>query len=111
VSTRAVELNPDLPIYWHLVPCIAALHRGDFARAYVESLQIGETIGFVGPALRLASAFSKGLPVVEGARQLVAMTPEPTVQPVAETVERVFHDPVVGDLVLQALDASGVVSG
>lgn len=109
-SARAVDLNPDLPTYWHLVPCIAALHRGDFARAYVESLQIGETIGFVGSALRLAASFAKDLPLVEEAKQLTTLTPDPTVQPIAETVERVFHDDVVRDLVLQAVDASRVAS-
>ena len=111
MAARALDLNPDLPNYWHLVPCIAALHRGESDRAYVESLQIGETIGFAGPALRLASAFSKGLPAIEDAKQFASMTPEPTVQPIEDTVDRVFHDPVVRDLVLRGVHATGVAAG
>lgn len=107
-ARQAVEKNPDLPRYWHMVPCIAALHRGEFEQAYVESVQIGDTIGFVGPALRLASAHPLGLASSEDAKQFGDLTPEAGVQSVEDTVARPFHDPVIRDLVMQAVDATGI---
>jgi hypothetical protein len=101
-------MNPDLPRYWHMVPCIAALHRGEFEQAYVESVQIGDTIGFVGPALRLASAHPLGLASAEDAKQFADLIPEADVQSLEDTVARPFHDPVIRDLVMQAVDATDV---
>ena len=108
MTARAVELNADLPVYWHLVPCVAALHRGEFDRAYIESLQIGDSIGFVGQALRLVTAFSQGLPTADEEKRFMTMVPDREVQAIEDTVARVFHDPVVRDLILRAV---GVIAG
>ena len=108
MAARAFELNPELPIYWHVVPCISAIHRGDLDVAYVESLQIGDTIGFAGQALRLATMFAQGLPTNEEAKRFRMLIPDPEEQAVQDTVARVFHDPDTYDLILSAVDATAV---
>lgn len=103
---RAVELNPGLPAHWHLVPCIAAIHRNEPERAYTESLQVGDSMSFLGPVFRLASAHQLGIDGVEDAKQALSAMPDPNVQPIEETINRSVHDTVLAELLIGAVTAA-----
>ena len=105
LTRRAVELNPGLPAYWHLVPCIAAMHRGEPERAYAESLQVGDSMSFLGPAFRLACANELGIDGTEDAKQVASMMPPPAVQSVEETIGRAVHDGAIIEVLIGAARA------
>jgi hypothetical protein len=104
LTRRAVELNPDLPAYWHLVPCIAALHRGESERTYVESLQVGDSMSFLGPAFRLACGHELGIDGGEDAEQVASMMP--AAYSVEEAIGRAVHDGAIAEILIGAVRAS-----
>jgi len=105
LARRAVELNPDLPAYWHLVPCIAAIHRNEPERAYMESLQVGDSMSFLGPVFRLACAHRLGIDGTEDAKQALSAMPAPDVQPIEETINRSVHDTAIAEILIGAFTA------
>ncbi|MBG7603446.1 MAG: hypothetical protein IZT58_02270 [Actinobacteria bacterium] len=109
LTRRAVELSPDLPAYWHLVPCIAAIHRNEPERAYMESLQVGDTMSFLGPVFRLACAHRLGIDGTEDAKQAASLMPAPAVQLIEETINRAVHDTAIAELLIGAVTATPAV--
>ncbi len=77
LTRRAVELNPLLPSWWHLVPCVEAIVAKEADRAYSEAVQISGDASFAGPAFALALrshlGYSGGEP---HARMLLDMHPD-----------------------------------
>ena len=77
LTRRAVGLNPLLPSWWHLVPCVEAIVAKEPDRAYSEALQISDEGSFAGPAFALALrshlGYSGGEP---HARLLLDMHPD-----------------------------------
>ncbi len=106
LTRQAVELNPHLPAYWHLVPCIAAIHRGEPERAYAESLQVGDSVSFLGPAFRLACADELGIDGTEDSKQFASAMPAQAVRSVEETITRVVHDDAIAEVLIGAVRAS-----
>ncbi|MBG7603447.1 MAG: hypothetical protein IZT58_02275 [Actinobacteria bacterium] len=54
LTRQAVKLNPLMPSWWHLVPCVEAILAKEADRAYSEAVQISDSGSFAGPAFALA---------------------------------------------------------
>ena len=108
---RAVELNPLLPSWWHIVPCIESIMQNEGERALSEALRIGDGAAFVGPALALAIRGHLAHPGGDQlARRLLDMIPDFGVGAYSR-LDRFVHIPEVRDYVLDGLRASALIAG
>jgi hypothetical protein len=110
-TRRAVELNPDLPAWWRVVPAVAAIDREDFEEALTEAIQIGDTAGFVGPLLRLVARSTLGHPGSEADAKALLELDDDAAAHLPAMVERVFHDDRIAELLVDAALASGMLPG
>lgn len=105
LTRRAVELNPLLPSWWHLVPCIESILQNEADRAYSEAVQISGDGNFAGPAFALAIrshlGYSGGEP---HARDLLEMHPNFVIE-AEQRLDRFIHIPEVSGYVLDGIRA------
>ncbi len=76
------------------------------ARAYAESIQVGDTMSFLGPMFRLACASELGIDGTEDAKQAASLMPAPVAQPIKETINRAVHDTAIAEFLLRAATAA-----
>ncbi len=109
LAHKAADLNPFLPAWWRSVPALVALRDDDPVLAQTEALQVGTAAGFVGPLLRLTAASALGEATNVDAKELLGLQPDFDLR-TEEYTERVFHDPALRSMVLDALADAGVVA-
>ena len=105
LTRRAVELNPLLPNWWHLVPCIELILQNEADRAYSEAVQISGDGNFAGPAFALAIrshlGYSGGEP---HSRNLLELHPN-FVMEAEQRLDRFIHITEVSGYVLDGIRA------
>ena len=75
----------------------------------MESLQVGDTMSFLGPVFRLACAHRLGIDGTEDAKQAASLMPAPAVQLIEETINRAVHDTAIAELLIGAVTATPAV--
>ncbi len=108
-TRRAIDLNPELPAWWRVVPAVVALDADDFETALTESLQIGDAAAFVGPLLRLVSRTRLGHQGAEVDAKALLEIDDETGEHLPVMVDRVFHDERVAGLIVDTARNSGVL--
>lgn len=111
LTRRAVELNPELPAWWRVVPTVAALDHDDLEAALAESVQIGEAAAFVGPLLRLVLRTRLGHPGAERDAKALLEFDDDVADRLPVMVDRVFHDTRIASLLVDTALASGMLPG
>ena len=110
LCAEAVDLNPYLPQWWHVSPCLQALAAEDFDQALFEATKIGGAGAFVGYALRIAlmGLLEAGDPSAE-IRQLCALHPD-FAERCDEYVARAIRHPATAEVVTKGIRLSGALA-
>lgn len=103
---EAVALNPFVPAWWHVVPCLAAFAAGEFDVALIEARAVGDAGAFAGPMLRLAALGHLGhLEGVDAeAQALLDLRPDATGRD--DWMSDFVHDGGIRDLLLRGMRAT-----
>lgn len=105
----ALALNPYVPNWWRVVPCLRRALDGEFEEALTEARRIGDSAAFVGPALRLSLAGHLGHEDgAADAEELIAYCPD-FAEDGVQSVKRIFHDPEAQEMVLGGIRATGLL--